>query len=121
MGSLYSFRNISEDSLVASRVFLAGTSRERRAGLLHVHRMDELTGLWIIPCEAIHTFFMRMAIDAVFLDKQFRVTKVRANLAPFRMAASLRAHSVLELTPGTIGRSRTKVGDRLERAVEGAA
>jgi uncharacterized protein len=113
-GSVYSFRNTDKASLLAARVVLAGTSRDRRTGLLGKREMEDLTGMWILPCEAIHTFFMKMAIDSVFLDKQLRVTKVKANLCPFRIAVSLRAHSVLELPPGTVLRSRTEVGDRLE-------
>jgi uncharacterized protein len=79
--------------------------------------MEESTGLWILPCEAIHTFFMKMSIDSVFLDRELRVTKVEKNLRPFRVALSLRAHSVLELPPGTVLRSRTEVGDRLECSI----
>ncbi len=111
---VYSFVNANESSLLASRVVLAGTSRERRTGLLHAQEMEESAGLWIIPCEAIHTFFMKMAIDAVFLDKALRVVKTKSNLQPFRMAVSLRAHSVLELPPGAVARSRTKVGHQLK-------
>jgi hypothetical protein len=116
-GSVYSFRNATESSLLAARVVLAGTSRDRRAGLLHARQMEKWSGLWIVPCEAIHTFFMKMAIDSVFLDRQLRVTKVSTNLQPFRIAVSLRAHSVLELPPGTVLRSRTKAGDQLQCSI----
>ena len=72
-------------------------------------------GLWIVPCEAIHTFWMKFAIDAVFLDKNKRVTKVVSNLRPSRLAMSLRARSVLELPAGRgrrrAGQSRPETSD----------
>lgn len=111
---LFRFLNLARGSVIAMRVRLAGTSRERRRGLLQTTTLHEDAGLWIIPCEAIRTFGMRLAIDAVFLDKDLRVCSLRPNLRPSRIAFSLRAHSVLELPAGTIARSGTVVGDQLE-------
>jgi uncharacterized membrane protein (UPF0127 family) len=92
---------------------LADTSAERRRGLSRLDAMGESSGLWMVPCEAIHTFFMKFAIDALFLDKTLRVTNMKSHLRPFRIAGSLRAFSVLELPAGTIVRSRTRIGHQL--------
>lgn len=105
---------------MAARVVLAATSRQRRKGLLQFTETEEWNALWIVPCEAIHTFFMKFAIDAVFLDRRLRVTKVKTNLLPFRMAASLRAHSVLELPTGSVTRARIRVGHQLQCSAEAA-
>lgn len=114
----YSFVNTNESSLIAGRVTVAGTSNERRVGLLRLSAFAELTGLWIIPCEAIHTFFMKFPIDAVFLDRALRVVSIRTGLRPFRIAASLRAYSVLELPTATVAKSRTRVGHQLQCSPE---
>ena len=45
---------------------------------------------------AIHTCFMRVAIDAVFLDAGGRPVKV-VRLRPWRFAAAWRAAAVLEV------------------------
>jgi hypothetical protein len=103
--------------LVAGQVQVAGVSRERRKGLSGIAEMPVDSGLWIIPCEAIHTFGMKMRIDVIFLDRDFRVRHTRAALAPNRVAVCLRAYSVLELAPGSIERSGTRVGDRFECAL----
>ncbi len=71
-------------------------------------------GLWIVPCEGIHTFGMKMPIDSVFLDKGLRVKKLQLGLKPGRVAMCLTAHSVLELPVGSIASSATAVGDQLE-------
>lgn len=60
-------------------------------------------------------FFMRFAIDAVFVDRDLVVTKVVSDLRPWRIAVGGRgARSVIELPVGIISRSGTRAGDRLE-------
>jgi uncharacterized membrane protein (UPF0127 family) len=113
----YAIRNQTRNVLVAGRVRVAGVSHDRRKGLSGIAGMPEDTGLWIIPCEAIHTFGMKMRIDVVFLDRGFRVRHTRAALVPNRIAVCLRAYSVLELAPGSIERSGTRVGDHFECAL----
>ncbi|MFL6415657.1 MAG: DUF192 domain-containing protein [Bryobacteraceae bacterium] len=117
----YTVVNESRNRTVANRVRLASTGATRRKGLLGVSHLDENSGLWIVPCEAVHTFGMRIPIDTVFLDRKGRVKKIRANLRAWRFAVDLRAHSVLELAAGALARSGTQVGDHLafKRNAEG--
>jgi uncharacterized membrane protein (UPF0127 family) len=62
----------------------------------------------------VHTFFMQFPIDLVYLDRDNRIRKLRAGVAPWRLSACLSAHSILELPAGTIRDSRTERGDTLE-------
>ena len=119
--SVYTVRNRDRQSTLATQVTIAGTSRERRAGLKARAVLSSDAGLWIAPCEAIHTFGMRMAIDAVFLDQNFRVRKIRSSIAPRKIAFCIRAHSVLELAAGAASRSLTCTGDQLEFCTNGEA
>lgn len=66
-----------------------------------------------MPCEGVHTWFMNFAIDVVFLNKKRQVIKMRKNMGKWRIAMSLRAHSVLELPAGTLERTGTAKGDQL--------
>ena len=111
---VYTVRNCDRQSTLATRVTIAGTSRERRVGLKNTLLLPLDAGLWIAPCEAIHTFGMKVCIDAVFLDRDFRVQKVRNGLGPRKIAFCVRAYSVLELPAGTVATSATCTGDRLE-------
>ena len=110
----YVLTNLETGMRLAGRVRLAGDSSARRKGLLGVHSLDRESGLWIIPCEAIHTFGMKMPIDVVFLDRKYRVKKLLERLAPRRISVCLQASSVVEMRAGAITASRTKVGDRLD-------
>lgn len=105
--------NINRGSTLAQRVCVAGSSSTRRKGLLGTERLPNGAGLWIAPCEAIHTFGMKMPIDAIFLDRHFQVRKLRRHLPPWRISLCLSAASVLELGAGTAARTGTVIGDRL--------
>ena len=51
----------------------------------------------IAPSNSVHTFFMRFAIDIVFLHRSGRVLKIRHRVPARRVAVSATAHAVLEL------------------------
>jgi len=71
-------------------------------------------GLWIVPCNGIHTWFMSFPIDAVYLDRDSVVVAVDEGMAPWRIGHFVKgARSVLELPAGTIGATGTQVGDRI--------
>lgn len=106
-------RNLSRDAVLGGAIDIADTSEKRRVGLLRHERLAEGEGLWIVPCESVHTFFMKFAIDLVYVDKKKRVRKVRRAVPPWRLSACLSAHSILELPAGTIERTGTRPGDEL--------
>jgi uncharacterized membrane protein (UPF0127 family) len=107
-------RNVTRGLDVATRVEVAGQSGQRRKGLLGRTGLPAGHGLWISPCEAVHTFFMKFSIDLIYLDRNLRVKKVRNSVPPWRMSACLSAHSILELAPGAALASKTMPGDKLE-------
>ena len=107
-------RNRDRGTVVAEAAEVADTSAKRRTGLLKHSSLEPGTGLWIAPCEAVHSFGMRFAIDVLYLDRKKKVRKVRREMVPRRLSACLTAHSVLELPVGAIDASRTEAGDQLE-------
>jgi uncharacterized membrane protein (UPF0127 family) len=57
---------------------------------------------------------MKFPIDVVFLDKDKVVLGITSELMPYRITrVRLMGHSVLELPKGTLKKSRTEVGDKL--------
>jgi len=106
--------NVTRNVVLADAAQVADTSAMRRTGLLKHTSLAPGDGLWIVPCESVHSFFMKFTIDVLYLDKEYKVKKVRPEMAPWRVSACLTAHSVLELPAGTITRTGTKPGDQLE-------
>ena len=93
---------------------VADTSSKRRTGLLKHAGLAKGQGIWIVPCEAVHTFGMKFSIDVLFLSKKRKVLKIRHCMDRRRMAICLRAHSVLELPAGTLAATGTEPGDELD-------
>lgn len=106
--------NKTRGRVIADRADIADTSAKRRTGLLKHTGLAPGEGLWIVPSEGVHTFGMKFTIDVVFINKSRVVVKTRPHMVRGRLAASLRAHSVIELPAGTIDESGTARGDQLE-------
>jgi uncharacterized membrane protein (UPF0127 family) len=107
-------KNVTRDTVLATCLEMANTSSKRNKGLLGRTRLSSGEGLWIIPCEAVHTFWMRFAIDLVYLDRKKQIRKLTSDVPPWRLSACLWAHSVLELPSGTIRDTQTQLGDSLD-------
>lgn len=99
---------------MADRADIADTAAKRNTGLLKHSNLEPGEGLWIVPCEGVHTFRMKFPIDVVFLSKKRVILKTRPNMVRSRIALCLRAHSVLELPAGTLESTGTLAGDQLE-------
>lgn len=79
-------------------------------------------GLLIEPCTSIHTFFMKLPIDALFLSPSLEVVGLYHALAPWGMSRlHLDAAQVLELPAGVALGSGTEVGDHLAIDICGPA
>lgn len=98
---------------IATEVERAATRASRRRGLLGRDGLAASHALMLEPCPAVHTAFMRFAIDVVFLDRQGYAVKIVRNLVPWRIAIARRAHAVVELAAGSLEDVDLSVGDRL--------
>lgn len=110
----YQVRNLTRGTAIGDAIDSAESSAERRTGLLKHTKLEEGAGLWIVPCEAVHTWFMKFALDLIYVDRKYRVRGVRKGVAPWRFSACFAAHSVIELPAGTIDRTGTQTGDELQ-------
>jgi uncharacterized membrane protein (UPF0127 family) len=106
--------NLTRNTVLATRMQVADSSPKRNKGLLGRSHLAPGEGLWILPCEAVHTFGMKFPLDLVYLDGKNRIRKLCRGVPPWRLSACLSAHSVLELPPGAIRDTETRLGDILE-------
>jgi uncharacterized membrane protein (UPF0127 family) len=105
--------NRTTNDRVAMHVELAVTRRQRRRGLLGRDRLHNGSALVLLPCVAVHTAFMRFAIDVVFVNRLGSVVHVVERLQPWRVALAPGAYGVIELAAGSLARQDLRVGDRL--------
>jgi uncharacterized membrane protein (UPF0127 family) len=114
--------NLTRRTRIASRVEVADSGAKRSKGLLGRVGLAPGEAIWIVPCESVHTFGMKFAIDLIYLDRHLRIRKIRSNVRPWRISGCLTAHSVVELASGSIRTMDAQVGDLVEfsRADTGA-
>jgi hypothetical protein len=109
-------------AVLASRVESAFDSATRKQGLLGRESIPVDYVLVIAPTNAVHTFFMRIPLDLVFVSRNGSVTKTCRSVKPWRMAGSLKAFAVIEAAEGFIERHGLRPGDSValrETAVSG--
>ncbi|MGH9467698.1 MAG: DUF192 domain-containing protein [Terriglobales bacterium] len=108
--------NLTRGVALASELGVADTFLTRLCGLLATPApaFGHGRGLWITPSQGVHTFGMRYAIDALYLDRSFRIIHIHTGLRPWRVGVIRRkAAGVLELPAGTVQRTLTRVGDQV--------
>jgi uncharacterized protein len=111
--------NRTRSTVLCERLEEAGGMRGKSRGLLGREGLAPGTGMlfeagWMEPFMCMHMFFMRFAIDIVFLDRGGRVIRISHNLRPWRLSPIVwGARKALELPAGGAAESRTEVGDQI--------
>ena len=108
----YSLNVVGETIL--DKVKLADSYNSRLRGLLGKSSLDRGEGLIIRPCNSIHTYGMKFAIDVIYVDKKNIVLKVVDSLKPDRLGPLImKSAYVVEASAGVF-KGRIKEGDRVE-------
>lgn len=92
----------------------------RFRGLMLRGPLEPGAGLRIEPCSSIHMMFMRFPIDAVFYDRDGRVTKVARGVRPWigLSGGGRGARGVLELPVGAADGIEPGLQIRFDEAAE---
>jgi uncharacterized membrane protein (UPF0127 family) len=110
----YIVTNVTRGTVLGDQIRIASSTRDRTVGLLGTRHLGPGEGLWIERSPSIHMFFMPYGIDAVFVAGDGCVTKVVANLRPWRVVWWARgARDCLELPVGAAAETETQAGDEL--------
>jgi hypothetical protein len=96
-----------------ARLEIARTPLQRMRGLLGRSRLPPGEGMLFERCSSIHMFFMRFALDVIFVDSDWTVRRVVRNLRPWHLAASSGADRVVELAAGALEETPVAPGDAL--------
>ena len=98
-----------------SNIKIADSYKSKIVGVIGWEDWGGCAGLLIKDANSIHTFFVRFAIDVVFLDKGFKIVKIVENLKPFRFSPIVwSAKHTLELPSGTLRKKSLHPGDKID-------
>lgn len=107
--------NVTKGVAIAQQAKFAATFGQRLKGLLGRSSLPENEALILKPCTSIHTFFMRFAIDVLFLGKDNRIVKLVPNIPPNRLSPIAWASQMaIELPAGKIAQTGTQLSDAIE-------
>lgn len=106
--------NKTKNTVLAENAIIADTPFTRSKGLLGRKELPSKEALIIIPCNSIHTFFMRFSIDVLFVGAGNKIVGIKNGLKPWRLGPIYwRARFAIELPLGTIRESLSSIGDEV--------
>lgn len=106
--------NKTKNTILAQNAVIANTILNRMKGLLGRKDFKEGEALVLKPCNSVHTFFMSLPIDVVFVDSDNKVVKTISAMPPFRLSRIyFKARLAIELPAGRIAKTSTQPGDFL--------
>ncbi|MBX3014634.1 MAG: DUF192 domain-containing protein [Caldilineaceae bacterium] len=107
--------NLTRNHVLVRQGRVANNFWTKFRGLMGVRQLPAGAGLLIEPCDSIHTHFMRMPIDVLYVNAQHCIVGIDAALQPWRIGRKrAEAAYVLELPSGTAQRTQSAVGDQLK-------
>ena len=93
----------SDGVLIANEVKEAKSFMARLRGLMYKKDLPSGEALLIKPCDSIHTFGMRFAIDVLFIDSAGTILRAVHSLKPGKVIGPVRkAIAVLEMISGSL-------------------
>ncbi|MCK5014600.1 MAG: DUF192 domain-containing protein [Candidatus Omnitrophica bacterium] len=112
---MVSILNTTKNTVIAQKGLMADNFFSRMIGLLNRSSLQDDEALIITRCQSIHMFFMRFAIDAIFVDKNSCVVGLLKGIKPFRLSPIFfRSSYVIEVPEGIIVQTETSLGDRIQ-------
>jgi uncharacterized membrane protein (UPF0127 family) len=98
---------------ICSELKMARTPWKRLVGLIGTKKFED-QALMFPLANHLHTFFMSIPIDVVYVDRKMKIVKIDHSLKPWRMPLPvLKAHSFIELPAGLAKAKQLTVGDEL--------
>ncbi|EZH65403.1 hypothetical protein DH09_17395 [Bacillaceae bacterium JMAK1] len=94
-------------TVLVDQLIIANGYASRLKGLLGKNNLGDQEGIFIYPCQQVHTWFMKFPIDCVYLEKitnnEYRVKEVFEDVAPWKMLPYEKTvYGILELKSGVV-------------------
>ena len=120
---LKKIQSLTNQALIADKCIEAKRFFDRLRGLIGKSSLGNCEGMLFPDCNNIHTWFMTISIEVVFIRKEvtaqgkrsWKVTSVHPGVRPWRILPlfDLHADDTIELPDGTIERCTLRAGDEL--------
>ena len=89
------------DTIIADKLIIANSFLSRFKGLMGRKNLQERETLLLRNCSCIHSFFMKITIDAVYLSEDMTVLDIET-LPPWRIGKQVKnTVHVLEMSAGS--------------------
>ncbi len=109
----YQLREEGTGRVVVARLEVAKSLWKQTVGLLGRRQLPPDAGMWLEPCNSIHTIGMQFAIDVLFLDASGRLVRAAPDVKPWRICwPVLGARVVVEMPAGSIALRNIQLGNR---------
>ena len=105
---LFSGKEIISDNIKTASGFM-----DRFMGLMGQKSISEDLVMYFPACNSIHTYFMKIPIDVIMLDRKGQIVFIRENVVPWNMAFCFMAKDTIEMKSGAIRRFELKIGGTL--------
>lgn len=103
-----------ENEVLVEQCVVARNFFTRFLGLMGRTHLPANEAIIFPKCNSIHTFFMRMPIDVVFVSATGEVVRVLNSLSPWRLLLPIKgAVHTIELGPDQANQKKIRQGDRL--------
>ncbi len=110
----YRLIHAADKRVVLERLELATTFWQRFRGLQFRRPLEPGHGLWLEPCTAIHTCWLRFPLDLALLDARGTILAIHRHVPPWRIRRGPpQTRAVLETTAGQLPPD-LQPGDRLQ-------
>lgn len=114
MARLYKTTRNEGAELLLDQLVIAESFWSRGWGLLGRKTLEVNEALWILRCNNIHTWFMRVKIDCIFINRKMEIQKIVSDVTAFRFVGPYwKSVSVIETSAGFAKSKNLKVGDQL--------
>ena len=103
--------NLTRNTVI-SKQLVQKNGIEKFIGLIGKKRIEAIV---IKTRLGIHTFFLKLSIDLLVIDKNKKVVFLKKDVTPGRIVIwNFKYDTVIELPSGILEKSKTKIGDLLK-------
>lgn len=105
--------NITRQTIISSNTFYAKSFWARSRGMI-ARDFTNFDAMVFENCHAIHTFFMGIKLDVIFVDESYKICSLYESVSTWvPIVRDSNAKVVIELPVGTIVQSKSCIGDIL--------